>query len=301
MRFRQISIVQRQGQHLRMSFGHQDSGNAPWPATRKSNLLSERQLRQPGNDLHLRLTLDFYGNRRRKRELNQIHQIHVAQETQSNQSGSARMGQECFLYRISFEELLLRPEFLQNFGRKILARQKQTHSLFAERGIVQQRQQNSRRGMIEKFRKGIAGTAARFLNLLLKLRHDRFSRRLRAPAAAGPCAPQLLPQSRPALQIPHAAPPAASADSVVHQNSANVAPYRRSSPTEICALADLDAPQGRSPIELAPPLQAEAIPATLGLLHPRHAPRPEKSWEKIRPGQRAPETGIPANSRHPAL
>jgi len=63
LRFRQVWILQRDRHHLRMAIRHQRSGHSAWSAPRQRNLLPQRHLWQPRNDLFFRVALEFHRDR----------------------------------------------------------------------------------------------------------------------------------------------------------------------------------------------------------------------------------------------
>jgi len=63
LRFRQVWIFQRDRHHLLMAIRHQHSGHAAWASPREGNLLPQRHLWQPRNDLFFRVALEFHRGR----------------------------------------------------------------------------------------------------------------------------------------------------------------------------------------------------------------------------------------------
>ena len=166
LRLGQIRIVEDHREHLRMTFGQQRASNATGTASRKRDLLTERNLLKAHEQLFFGVALQFRRDSGRKRQLNEIHQIEVANQPESKQARPARMKTESALDPIAFEERLALPRFFENYSGKIFSFEQQTKLRFVERGIVKQGQEHVCRRMMQKRGQFIAGGDARAFAVL---------------------------------------------------------------------------------------------------------------------------------------
>jgi hypothetical protein len=80
LRFAQIRIFEHHRQDLRMTFGKQRARDARWSAPGQRNLVAQRKLRQPRQQLVFSVASELRRDRRRKRQLHQVHQVEIAEK-----------------------------------------------------------------------------------------------------------------------------------------------------------------------------------------------------------------------------
>src|SRR5947208_17118585 len=73
LRFRQVRVVENDGEDLGMAFRKQRTGNARGTAARQSNFLPEGKLRQARSQLFFGMELELGGSAGLQSELDQIH------------------------------------------------------------------------------------------------------------------------------------------------------------------------------------------------------------------------------------
>ena len=134
---------------LRVSLREERASQTRRPAPRQRNFLSERKLRQPRNQLILRIPFQLRGNARQQRKLHEIHQVKIAQQSQRDEPRRPRMKRQRLLHAVILQQGLAPRHFFENFRRQIFSLQQHAQLRFLERRIIEQRQQHVRVGMVQ--------------------------------------------------------------------------------------------------------------------------------------------------------
>src|SRR5580693_7934822 len=201
LRFRQISIVQNDGDDLRVPLREKRASKARRPPPGQGDFLSQRQLRQPRNQLVLRVPFQLRGNSRQKRELHEVHQVKIAQQSQSYEPRRARMKRQRPFDAVILQKRLAPCNFFQNFCREVFSFEQHAKLRFLKRGIVEQREQNLRVGVVKQRRQLVAGRKKGAISIFVRPCHLSSLPYFRWTAAAKPAARQLPLEKRAALQF----------------------------------------------------------------------------------------------------
>lgn len=171
LRFGEKSVVEDHVDQLFVALGEKRAGDARWPAPRQGEFLAERKLRKACDQLILGVAFQLRGGTGKKSELHQVHEIKLPEQTQAGEARAVRMKGESALDAIVFDQWLAARNLLENFGREILAIEKETELRFIERGIIEEREEHVRSGMMEEHGELMAGGDASALAVTVRAGH----------------------------------------------------------------------------------------------------------------------------------
>jgi hypothetical protein len=169
--FREKGIVEDYVDQLFVSFGEKRAGNAGWSAPGQCEFLAERKLRKTCAQLILRVALQFRGGTRQKSKLYKVHQVKLTEEAQAGEARAVRMKRESALDPIIFDQRLAARNLFENFGREILAIEKQAELRLIERGIIEECEEHVRGGMMQEHGEFITAGGASALAVVVRAGH----------------------------------------------------------------------------------------------------------------------------------
>jgi hypothetical protein len=179
--FGEMGVIEHDGEDLRMAFGQERSRDAGRSAASESDFLTERKMREAGEELFFGDASQVGGRARTEGELGQVHQVKFADEAEAGKSRRAGVEGQSALDWIILEQRLAADDFFEDFGGEIFAGENQAQLRFVEGGIVEQREQHGSVGMVKQHGEVVAGGDQGAFAILRKGVHDKVSCRLFSP------------------------------------------------------------------------------------------------------------------------